>query len=403
MAEIFISHSARRDDGVVDVLHGLRDGLRDAGLEVYLDEDRLDPGFEWKDEVDRALLRCDGAVVVVGASTRHSRWVTKEAGILAARKQVSPGFKLIPVVVPPMTPERLKRQKEFAPIGLDQFQAVVVSEPGPAIARVVEALEPLARRFSVGSPHVLQELFVAGLLKGLDVDLLKRAGETLALGEQDWALADQPERLLARRLLESPIDRLKGALEDIAYVRPGIAHDVFEAVAPFAWIDWAAASAIAEVVAAPDPPRAVGVNSRETLTCQMYVTCGAPKLKVRELTGGFSERMAEEVCNQVREALHELFKSPLGQPLDDATLQALVNRSKPVIVVPHPPPEDAVLEEVKRTFGAVTLFFAAGPDAATVLPQRGLTFVRLLEPELDPDAERDALTEYRLGLIELAS
>ena len=397
VAEIFISHSARADPALAELLETVHDALSVAWRYVFLDRTRLKGGFAWRSEIEQALLRCHGAVVVVGQGTLTSRWVLTETALLKTRKNVSPTFPLVPLIVPPMTAERLRKSKSLEPVRLEDYQGVVMADLDAAAAAVAGVMRPLVRRFAPTAPQVLAELKIAGMLGTLDPDVLKAAGAHLGLEPQHWALDPQPARLLARRLLESRIEALLQAVDTLRFFNPAVAAQVFEVVAPFTWVNWQAAAEIAEVAAAPQPPRAVGVNSTQTLTCRMYVSCGAPTFRVGEMTGGFSEEMAEEFGRHVRVTLSELFGQPPGGLLGDSDLQSYLRQYKVVMIVPHPPPENAVLAEVKVTFPELTLFFAAGTEAAAELEARGLDYVRLLSPELVPDEETAALEHYLMG------
>jgi hypothetical protein len=401
VAEVFISHSARKDEEILAVLHALRDALEDAGFDVWLDKARLEPGAVWRDEIDRALLRCDAAVVVVSDTALVSDWVLKETSILSARRRVGRAFPLIPVIVPPMTVDRLQRSGRLDPVRLEDYQSVQAADPASGAEKVVAVLLPFKSRFDDNSPRRLQELRIATLLGDIDEDLLAAAGEHLNLRREDWALVPNRGRLFAQRLLEADLNALREAVDVMRIVRPEVASELFETAAPFAWVEWEAASGINDVVAA-DPPRAVGINSEETLTCEMYVRCAAANLHWGAVTGGFSgERTPEELCRHVRVALTGAFKGPPGGLIPDEQLKEILRLYKTVVIIPHPPPDDAALEEVKATFEDLTLFFAAGPEAETLLRERGLDFVRVLKPELDPTIESDALTQYRVVALVL--
>jgi hypothetical protein len=49
------------------------------GLEVWLDKARLEAGATWRQEVDEALLRCHGCVVVVSDRALTSDWAVRAA------------------------------------------------------------------------------------------------------------------------------------------------------------------------------------------------------------------------------------------------------------------------------------------------------------------------------------
>lgn len=391
---VFISHSAKQDEAACAVLDALYEDLTGAGFDVFLDRERLQGGFDWRDEIMRSLVRCHAAAVVVSETAFESDWVPAEAQVLKARKYVNPRLPIIPILVG-VTPERLASSPLLDPTRLEDLQAIPGEDAPGAAARVTALLAPLLVRHAPDSPLVKAEQKVADMLRGRDAELLQAVGTALALKPEDWALEAQPRRLLAERLLATPIESLWDALSELRSVDPELAANVFEVVAPFAWVDMEAALAI-DQVSRQDPPRGVGVSSSRTLTCKMYVRCGAPLHRVSELPSAFSEEMAAELLDEVRGKLAEEFKfSPL-EPPSDATLRKLIRKQNVVIVFEHPPPDDGALVDVKREFPELTLFFAAGPRGAEALTECGLDFAVLLQPDLDPERERSALEEYEV-------
>jgi hypothetical protein len=58
--------------------HTLLPDLRNAGLKVWVDQQALQGGDDWLDEVDEALKTCERMVVFVSPSALRSPYVKKE-------------------------------------------------------------------------------------------------------------------------------------------------------------------------------------------------------------------------------------------------------------------------------------------------------------------------------------
>src|SRR5262245_18126214 len=103
---IFISHSAE-EDHTRKLLGVLYTGLRNAGFDVLLDKQRRKPGDQWRDELNRWLWQCHGAVILFSEAAMTLQWVLKEATNLTWRRDVSrqftnDSFDVLPVLLPPV-------------------------------------------------------------------------------------------------------------------------------------------------------------------------------------------------------------------------------------------------------------------------------------------------------------
>ncbi len=131
---IFLSHSGE-DSGPAKVL---ADTLRAAGLEVWLDLDRLLPGDTWMESLEEGLRQATGFVVYVGRAGIQT-WVGREVRTALDRSAKEPDFRVVPVLGPGSDPEAL-------PAFLAQHQWVDLREgpvDGGELKQLIQrALEP---------------------------------------------------------------------------------------------------------------------------------------------------------------------------------------------------------------------------------------------------------------------
>jgi HEAT repeat protein len=74
MSHIFISYN--QDDA--DFAAVLMMHLEKAGFDTWLDKDRLRPGSDWSEEIDRGILTASAVILVMSPSSRTSEYVTYE-------------------------------------------------------------------------------------------------------------------------------------------------------------------------------------------------------------------------------------------------------------------------------------------------------------------------------------
>ena len=96
MDEVFISYA--REDG--DVARKLAEQLWAAGLEPWLDEERLQPGQDWAKEVETAISRAKAVLLVLSCSSDATRpWVSREWQAILQRSWEAPETRLVPVLL----------------------------------------------------------------------------------------------------------------------------------------------------------------------------------------------------------------------------------------------------------------------------------------------------------------
>lgn len=95
--DVFLCHSSEDKPEV----RRLATGLRDHGLEPWLDEEQLLPGVPWQDELERQIGHIKSAAVCIGASGRGPWQRMELRGFLS--EFVDRGCPVIPVVLSTVT------------------------------------------------------------------------------------------------------------------------------------------------------------------------------------------------------------------------------------------------------------------------------------------------------------
>jgi hypothetical protein len=99
---LFLSHSGE-ESAAAQVL---ADTLRRAGLDVWLDVEKLKPGDQWMEQIEAALARADAFGVYIGPSGIQ-RWVDREVRAALQREVDDAGFRIIPILGPGADAEAL--------------------------------------------------------------------------------------------------------------------------------------------------------------------------------------------------------------------------------------------------------------------------------------------------------
>src|SRR5947209_6245585 len=92
---LFLSHSGQDTEDA----KSLASLLREAGVEVWLDVERLQPGNRWMEELEKALRVANSFAVYVGKSGVQ-RWVDREVRIALERNTENPNFRVFPILGP---------------------------------------------------------------------------------------------------------------------------------------------------------------------------------------------------------------------------------------------------------------------------------------------------------------
>lgn len=107
---LFISHATRNPNNtsraravlqrLYEVLHEDNNLIsEDKKWNVFVDEQRLNPGDTWRPIILQNLARCRAGIILFDRwAINQSTWVKAEAHILCFRKSIDPDFQLIPVL-----------------------------------------------------------------------------------------------------------------------------------------------------------------------------------------------------------------------------------------------------------------------------------------------------------------
>jgi energy-coupling factor transporter ATP-binding protein EcfA2 len=131
---IFLSHSGA-DTQAAKELAGL---LRQGGVDVWLDVERLAAGDVWMDELEAALVRAKHLIVYIGPSGVRN-WVGREVRFALHRSIQDRSFRLIPVLGPGADAEAL-------PLFLKQHQWLDLRDgrdPAQELKRLLQSVTGL--------------------------------------------------------------------------------------------------------------------------------------------------------------------------------------------------------------------------------------------------------------------
>ena len=416
---IFISHSAK--DAKAKKVLGALCATLGRYFEVLLDSKGLRASEDWRRELHTWMGMCNGAVILLSEDAFvRSDWVLREATILGYRREDEEDFVLVPVLLPPVTPSRLRRKKNFKPLALDAIQAVASDTPD-AIARKV--LAAFARLRGAVQKTALQQVedAVADILyeqveRSLP-DARSRLDEAAAqMGRRvSWKTGSSYSRQFARHLLSSNLEKSTKALVCLARSfrdKRQVSRLLDSYLTPF-WVNPDAVPELARTCKLPEGRRAVGVNGAEyPFTSESYVLRASGIIRTWvyakiTATSGFEDGKAVEAAKQMveQEILSQV--KPLVGVLDDNPQPARVERAlyrkegrEPFfILVPHGC-DERLVEWLRERFKRFSFFFLHGkqvPDAGALEAKHILLLPELASGEEDKVCE---LLEDARGEIE---
>lgn len=112
---IFLSH-ASADDGFVAALRQALEALR---IEVWVDSRNLSGGSKLAPEIENAVETARHFVVVLSPNTVNSPWVRREIKkALEVQKSRTDGYRVVPLLLPGITPGALGNWFEEEPVGV---------------------------------------------------------------------------------------------------------------------------------------------------------------------------------------------------------------------------------------------------------------------------------------------
>jgi tetratricopeptide (TPR) repeat protein len=115
MPDLFISHASADDPFVAE----LRERLEALNIPVWVDSRNLRGGNKLRPEIEKAIEAAGGVLVVLSPSTINSPWVRSEIKkALEVEKSRADGYRVIPLLLPGITPGALGTWFDEEPLGV---------------------------------------------------------------------------------------------------------------------------------------------------------------------------------------------------------------------------------------------------------------------------------------------
>jgi len=92
---VFISHS-HRDKPFAAILNK---ALRDAGVEVWIDEMEILPGDNIVKKIDQGLSSSDAIIVLLSKDYVSSKWAMQELSVFTARSISEEDIRILPILL----------------------------------------------------------------------------------------------------------------------------------------------------------------------------------------------------------------------------------------------------------------------------------------------------------------
>lgn len=408
---IFISHSAK-DATAQQVLLKLYRALS-KDFEVLLDKERLRANDDWRDELHSWMALCQGAVLLLSEdAVCRSPWVKREATFLGYRREDDDNFKLITVMLPGVTTEKLQ-QGDFAPLKLDAIQAIKSGSPEVIVSEVLEALEPLRERVDVRTPLQEVEQIIAGILfREVERDLKypQPLFDAAALmGKRlKWRAGKTYSEQLARELLGASLEK---TVEVVGYLAKHFGdknklEELLDYLKPF-WVSPDAVLELPRMTKRPRRQRAVCVNGVEhpfTAECYILRACAGstPWINVNVIPKRGYDEVGKAHMRLIEQSIIKELAYQLGfdedAVIDDEEISDDLSdkeaQGEPFfILIPETFDED-LLEILRARFEAFTFFLLHGSSTPDERALEG-RHILLLKPELLPGQDQKFHKLYR--------
>jgi hypothetical protein len=419
---IFISHSAKSPPPL-KVLRAIYRALsRD--FEVLLDRRRLRPGDDWRRQLHAWMGLCHGAVLLLSENALDdSDWVKREATILGYRNEDEPGFMLVPVLLPPVTAQKLD-DGDYGPLELGRVQSVTGGTPAELARKVREALEPLRGATGQKTPLQWAEEVVARILytELEEGEKNPRPRFEAAAAQMQRSVRWSPRlsysQQLARHLLGASLIHSARALVSLTpyFKNKEKAESLLDTyLRPF-WVDPEALTELPRVQRRPPGQRAVCVNGVEyPFTSESYVLRASGVVRRWVFVpitppDGYEELLVESPAallkklegDILREGAHQAGFLANEQVTIAKVEAALDRKGKPYFILVPTGFDDGLVSSLRDKFKSFTFFFLR--DDVTDAQALGAQHVVLLEPTLPTGLEsqirdllRDARSDIRLS------
>jgi hypothetical protein len=390
---VFISYSTKEDTEAQAALDIVRESLKNAGHDVFVDKRDIALGYPWRQRILCEVMGCHVGVILFSKGALLSDWVLYEAQIMSIRKELFPHFTLLPVLLQDVRVEELKKER-FAPLALDQWQ-ISQERAADAIAReLVDRLQQIPRY----DTH-LEELGkrIAVELSNLTQTTLEYVFPQLGLDASSWN-AHERQIALANALARLAMSEgMKGILHIIRVLAPYLgsqkAQTLLDILAPL-WIHMDVAARLPQINDRRPPSWCVGINGRYVPGFTAKMVLGRAYWPARrefiQVAGG----AGEDLVNHIRQDMLESIKSSRNFLTEEEADEYLRGTSETIFVsIPKKLWERESLRVLRDTYPSVTFLLDTGetPPAGShnTLPSE---FESL--PQVDLLEERQAWIGY---------
>lgn len=419
---IFISHGLDKAvDADMQFLDALDAALQAAGHQVLLDRSQLALGDAWQHVLHELLAECDAAVLLLSPRALTRPWVLKEATILAYRKALQAGFPLYPVLLGGVQPPQLDTE-HFSPLCLLDLQAhqqptVDAAGAQALAAQLHQRLAGWLAQQGGAAPTTPLELLQQELQ-----DLFRQAASPPALQQLCEALTGRPlqwrpggatgadaAQLIAATLVNGlnkasadgpqPLATLIRQLDRAFGLGSERATRVLKLLAPL-WTRPADAALLADAAGRNRLPAGPAQPGRAVaLQCELGDFCAEQHVRralmptqrgqvVCTLAGGHSDNRLDELKAAIRQEYRRRNRMPASTPdsrVDERLAQtgtALEQCTTAFFLIPDPPPDAALLAELRACFPRLTFILHSTGPLPEPLPPGVLAL-----PAIDTDLE----------------
>lgn len=222
---LFISHATRSEknlsraralrERLFDLLHKDNNLLsEDKRWDVFVDEERLNPGDTWRPIILQQLSRCRAGIILFDEwAVKQSAWVKAEAHILCFRKSIDPDFQLIPVLLDKL---ELKDTcfNEYEPFELNAINVVRDDGTLPINDLADFIINPLDTQTAI---NTTKELY--GWMYQFKLLIAKQENEPLS---RAWCALSKPTEIELNNI-DCSMERMSTAIAQLMHI-----HDPLE-------------------------------------------------------------------------------------------------------------------------------------------------------------------------------
>lgn len=406
LKRIFISH-ANSDTASDHFLHLLCDRLREGGMDVLIDRERLQPGAVWRREIYTWLSVCHAAIVLLSrrALEEDSIWVPRETSLLMWRKALDPKLMVIPVLCEGVTLEDVERDRRFHDLQIRELQTVSLDEADRSAMSVVSSLGRLAPDQRTPFDELVN--FIAPLLAGIEPEHLDVAATLTNSDLPGLRGIGDPGRRVAYAMLSCDLETLRPMFDYLfSRARSSARADLADVLAILGanWVDIEAAQWIARESAsrlAGRHARALLLNASSLFAAEMYVqrASGRPphaRWPLVPVTGVSGSETSAEILDEIEHALSTQMPLPPDPFENDPVgrrrrqLERMRRMGVPLFFVMRLPPNARnLVRSIEARYRDANPLFLTGDDPPDP-EQCPEDLFRFLSPPLDAGVEFDA-------------